>query len=93
MPTVIKDFVAKIAIGIQGVAVLEVSETLTEDSPCKGNEVPDNLILLDMENCGIEDWADHHLSDVPVEAGVFTFSGRARFTEDDSDYSMTCDQL
>lgn len=88
-----KDFVAKIAIGIKGVAVLEISETLSPDSIYVGSDIEPNLILDDIEQCGIEDWAEYCLDDIPKNPGIYTFRGKAEFSEDDADYNVTCDDV
>ena len=49
--------------------------------------------LNDIEQCGAEEWAEHSLDDVPQEPGIYTFRGSARFDEDSSEYSTTCDEL
>lgn len=88
-----KDFVAKIAIGIKGVAVLEISETLSPDSIYSGSDIEPNLILDDIAQCGVDDWADYYLDDIPSEPGIYTFRGTAEFSEDDAAYSVTCDDV
>lgn len=93
MTSVTKDFVAKVAIGIHGVAVLEVKETLSPDSIYVGSDIDPALVLNDVHQCGAEEWADYYLQDVPKEPGVYTFRGSACFSEDDANYSCTCDQI
>lgn len=93
MPSVTKDFIAEVAIGIHGVAVLEVNETLSKHSIYVGNDIHPDLVLLDIEECGAEEWAEYCLNDVPTDPGIYTFKGSVTFSEDDADYSVTCDQV
>lgn len=93
MTSVTKDFVAKVAIGVHGVAVLGVKESLSPHSVYVGSDIHPDLILDDIEQCGAEEWAEHSLDDVPQEPGIYTFRGSARFDEDSSEYSTTCDEL
>lgn len=88
-----KDFVATIAIGLKGVAVMKVSETLSPDSIYMGSDIEPNLILDDIEQCGTEDWVEYCLDDMPTEPGIYIFRGTAEFSEDDADYSVTCDDV
>lgn len=88
-----KEFVAKIAIGIKGVAVMEISETLSPDSSCLGSDVKPNLILDAIVQCGVEDWVNHFLNDVPNEPGVYRLRGTAEFSEDGTDYSVACSEM
>jgi hypothetical protein len=89
--SVTKDFVAKVAIGLQGVAVMEIVETLSPHSVYVGNDIHPSLILDDIKQCGTEEWADYNLCDTPEEPGIYTFRGSVRFDEDSADYSVTCD--
>lgn len=91
--SVTKDFVAKIAIGVRGIALMEITETLSPQSVYQGSDIADDLIVDDISNCGIDEWADYNLTDVPTEPGIYTFRGSVRFTEDDAEYSTTCDEL
>lgn len=87
------DFVAKIAIGIRGIALLEINETLSKHSVDVSSGIGENLIIEDISDCGIEEWAQHALTDIPIDPGVYTFRGSVRLDEDDADYSVTCDEI
>ncbi len=90
---VTKDFVAKIAIGIRGIALLEITETLSPHSVYAGSDISNDFIIDDISAIGIEEWAEYNLTDIPVEAGVYTFRGSVRFDEDGAYYSTTCDEV
>jgi hypothetical protein len=91
MTSVTKDFVAKIAVGLRGVAILELTETISPHSVYVGSDIHPELILHDVDMDGIEEWADCYLDDKPTKPGIYTFRGSVRFGEDSADYSMTCD--
>lgn len=91
--SVTKDFVAKIAVGIRGIALMEISETLSPHSVYQGSDIPNDCILQDFSGCGIEEWAEYNLADLPTEPGVYTIRGSVRFDEDSAFYSTTCDEL
>lgn len=93
MTSVTKDFVAKIAIGIEGYALLEIEETLSPHSVYKGNDIHPALIVDDIQACCIQEWVEYNLSDIPNEPGVYTARGSARFDEDSADYSVTFDEV
>lgn len=88
-----KDFIAKIAIGIKGVAVMEFSETLSPDSNYSGSDIEPNLVLNTIMQYGLGDWVRYLLNDVPSEPGVYRFRGTAEFNEDDADYNVTCSEM
>lgn len=69
--SVTKDFVAKIAIGIRGIALLEITETLSPHSVYHSSDIADDCIIRDISHGGIEEWAEHSLTDVPTEPGIY----------------------
>lgn len=80
-------------IGIRGIALLEISETLSKTSVYKGTDVSDDFIINDISNVGIDEWAEYALTDIPTEPGIYTFRGSVMFSDEDNDceYSVTCD--
>ena len=90
---VIKDFEMRVAVGVKGFALMEIGETLSPHSIYVGNDVHPSLIIEDIKEIGIEEWAECALNDVPVKPGIYTFRGTARFSEDDITYYCTCDQV
>lgn len=91
--SVTKDFVAKIAIGIRGMALMEITETLSPHSVDQSSNISNDYIIDDISMDGIESWADIALGDIPAEPGIYTFRGSARFDDDSADYSVTCDEI
>ena len=94
MAKVMVDLKIKLAIGIHGIAVISVDETIDEVYGMSRGEIQiPSLTLQDVEVCGAEDWYEHAVDDKPAEPGVYTFTGRASFDDDSSDYSLTCEQV
>ncbi len=91
--SVTKDFVAKIAVGIRGIALMEITETLSPHSVYQGSDISSDCIVNDISSGGIDEWAEYNLTDLPTEPGIYTIRGSARFDEDSADYSTTCDEL
>lgn len=89
MKSVTKDFVAKIAVGIRGIALMEISETLSPHSVYQGSDIFNDCIVDDISGCGIEEWAEYSFTSLPTEPGIYTLSGSVRFTEDDVEYFNT----
>lgn len=78
-------FKCKVAIGIGGMAVLDLIEWCDPDwcvPPGTKLECVKEDILMD----GAEEWAQHTMADVPVEHGIYDVTGSALFTEDESMY-------
>lgn len=93
MTSVTKDFVAKVAFGVAGCAILSIEETLSPHSVYAGSDIHPNLVLNDIKQGGVDEWAEYNLSERPKEPGIYTFRGSVRFDEDSADYSVTCDEL
>ena len=88
-----QDFVIEVAVGIEGFALLSIKESLSPHSVYCGSDAAPDRIMIDIKECGMQEWAEAYLNDTPVDPGVYTFRGSARFDEDEADYSMTCDQI
>ncbi|MBL4706289.1 MAG: hypothetical protein JKY54_17310 [Flavobacteriales bacterium] len=89
--SVTKRFEAQIAIGLSGIAVLSIHETLSPHSVYVGSDIHPQLVLEDIKKYGTEEWAGMYLGQMPKEPGVYQFRGIATFTDDDADYSVTHD--
>lgn len=89
MVSVTKDFVAKLAVGIEGYALLSIQETLSPTSVYCGSDIHPNLILDDIKNSSIGEWAEYNLRNLPKEPGIYMLRGSVRFDEDSADYSVT----
>jgi len=87
--SVTKDFVAKLAVGVRGYALMEITETLSPHSVCVGNDICGDLIASEISDIGIDEWVEYSLPHTPVDVGMYTLRGSARFDEDSSDYSVS----
>ena len=91
--SVTKDFVAKIAVGVRGIALMEITEALSPHSVDQSSNISNDCIVDHISENGIEEWTECNLTDIPNEPGIYTIRGSVRFDEDSADYSTTCDEL
>ncbi|MCF6459094.1 hypothetical protein [Pseudoalteromonas sp. MMG024] len=89
MAKAIVDLKLEIAVGIEGYALMKLDEKINQTF---GFAPSDDLefVLHDMHQIGIADWVKSNIDDIPEEAGIYSFHGRAEFTEDTADYSIVC---
>lgn len=88
---VTKSFTAKIAIGIKGVALLSINEP--DDDSQHPKTYGSSLVCDDIDQIGIEEWYEYSFDEKPSEPGVYSIRGTATFTEDDTMYSITVDEI
>jgi hypothetical protein len=93
MASVTVDFVAKVAIGIEGYALLAIEESVSARSVYRGSDIDPALVLNDIKDSSIYEWVECNLGKLPKGPGIFTFCGTARFDEDTADYAVTCDGI
>ncbi len=76
------EFSAKVAVGINGVAIMEIWEKPTDDC------LPQGLILDDINNIGLDEWFEWVCTNEnrPQIPAIYAINGTARFSEDDVDY-------
>lgn len=78
----------KMAVGVVGVAVMELKETLSHAYGIGVKQVGENLVKSDIDMQGAEDWFDYAVKDKPKEPGVYTFEGTVAFDDDSADYNL-----
>ena len=88
---VTKRFTAKIAIGVRGVALLSIIEP--DDDSQHPSTYGQSLVCDDIDQIGVEEWYEYSFDEKPSEPGVYTIRGTVTFTEDDSLYSITIDEI
>lgn len=77
------NFNARVAVGVLGVALLDISETVADGFRWDG-DLPPNVVSFDAGECGIEDWWDH-IGGLK-KPGIYRAKGSAHATEDDIEY-------
>lgn len=82
---VTKEFTAKIVVGLEGYALLDIKETLSLESIYQGTDVEPNMVRCDIRDVNIQDWITG-IGDVPSEVGVYIYKGTGRFNEDGVEY-------
>lgn len=92
MVSITKNFVAKVAIGIEGCALLSIEETLNANSAFKCRDMSPNLVLEDIQNSSVYEWFEFNIKNKPKKPGVYVLRGTARFTDDSADYTTTFDE-
>lgn len=94
MAKVLVNLKIKIAVGVHGIAVMSLDESVDELYGVTRSEITvPSLTMQDIECCGVEEWYEYSVDDKPVNPGVYEFIGRASFDEDSADYSFTCKDL
>ena len=94
MKKVFVDLKIQIAVGLQGVAIMSLEEEINELYGMARSDITvPNLTLQDIECWGVEGWYESCVDDKPDGPGLYTFTGRASFDDDSSDYSLTCEQV
>ena len=88
MIKVVVDVKVKMAVGIVGVAVMELKETLSHAYGVGVKQIGEDLVKSDIDMQGVEDWFDYAVKDKPKEPGVYTFKGSVAFDEDSADYNL-----
>lgn len=76
------EFTVKVAVGVNGVAVMEIWEKALD------GQLPGGLIRDDINNVGSNEWLEWVCTDnnQPQIPAVYAINGTARFSEDDVDY-------
>lgn len=88
MIKVVVDVKVKMAVGVVGVAVMELKETLSHAYGIGVKQVGENLVKSDIDMQSAEDWFDYAVKDKPKEPGVYTFEGTVAFDDDSADYNL-----
>lgn len=76
------EFTVKVAVGVNGVAVMEIWEKALD------GQLPGGLIRDDINNVGSAEWLEWVCADndPPQIPAIYAINGTARFSEDDVDY-------
>lgn len=78
---IIKTFQAVVAVGVEGIALMSLKESLSNESPC---DIEGDQVLEDIRACAIEDWFHYLPIDRPTKPDAYIVTGDAIFYMDNS---------
>ncbi len=82
-------FTIELAVGVKGVAVMQLSEKVIEVFGARKEEVPQSgQVLQDIECSGVDDWFDDNVKQKPPSSGIYRYTGVASFDEDSAHYDL-----
>lgn len=83
------EFIATVAVGVIGIAVMRIGEVAAEGYQCDGEPT---CVRDAIAEIGYAEWWEFWLPEEgkPTEPGIYAVQGKAWFSEDDAEFTEAC---